>query len=285
MWFGFGDQSVVDSNDVLENYGDGIYCKEGSTPIINWNNICGNTGYGVRNVDASVTVNAELNWWDHLSGPGGAGPGTGNGVSTYVDYDPWLQGPVPVELTSFTATCIAGEVILSWITATETNNCGFEIERKLINNDGSGYWTVRGFKQGFGTTTDPQEYSFVDDITGVNAVSIAYRLKQIDFDGSFEYSEEVLVTQIIPTEFMLEQNYPNPFNPTTSISYSLPVKSVVNLKVYDAIGKEVAVLVNQEQGAGRYNLLFNATGLASGIYFYQLKTNEFTAVKKLVLMK
>ena len=285
IFSGWTDQSVVDSNDILENYGDGIFCKEGSTPLINWNNICGNTSYGVRNIDPSVTVNAEHNWWDHVSGPGGAGPGTGDEVSTYVDYDPWLSFPVPVELTSFTATCIAGEVILNWTTATEINNLGFEIERRIIIGEEQGEWILIGFREGHGTTTEPKEYSYIDNINGIKATSFAYRLKQIDFNGTYEYSDEIFVANLAPADFVLEQNYPNPFNPTTTISYGVPVKSHIALKVFNAQGKEVATLVNEEKPIGAYELTWNSANLPSGIYFYQLKAGNFIETKKMILLK
>ncbi len=285
IWSAWSDQSIIDSNDILENYGDGIYCKEGATPLINWNNICGNTGYGVRNIDPGVTVNAEHNWWDHLSGPGGVGPGTGDSVSSYVDYEPWLTGPVPVELTSFTATCIAGEVVLNWTTATEVNNHGFEIERRIINKEAQGEWTLIGFREGYGTTTEPKEYSYTDNINGLAATSLVYRLKQIDYDGSIEYSNEVFIDNPAPVDFVLEQNYPNPFNPSTTISYSVPVKSHITLKVYNALGKEVITLINEEQSPGTYQIAFITMNLASGVYFYRLKAGDYACTNKMILMK
>ena len=124
---------------------------------------------------------------------------------------------LPVELTSFTATSQIGKIKLNWSTATETNNLGFEIERMQNNSE----WQLIGFIEGHGTTTEPKVYSFIDDISSVQSTLLVYRLKQIDYNGSFEYSDVVEV-EVIPTHFELSQNYPNPFNPSTTINFSLP---------------------------------------------------------------
>ena len=195
----------------------------------------------------------------------------------------WLcyEANVPVELTSFTATSKLGNVILNWATATELNNLGFAIERKLD----SSVWERISFVEGYGTTTEPNEYSYVDEISGITATSLAYRLKQIDFDGSYEYSDEVLVDNAAPVDYALEQNYPNPFNPVTTISYRLPIKSQVDLVIYNTLGESITQLVNEEKEAGSYSVELNATGLPSGIYFYRLQAGDFVETKKMVLMK
>ncbi len=285
IWSCWSDQSVIDSNYILENEGDGIFCAEGSTPLISGNNICGNKGFGVNNIDPSVTVNAKNNWWDNINGPGGAGPGTGDSVSAYVDYYPWLPSPMPVELTSFSAKCIAGEVMLNWTTATEVNNRGFEIERRIINKAEQSEWVVIGFKKGNGTTTEVRAYSFSDNITGIMATSLLYRLKQIDFDGSYKYSSEIIIENLAPVYFFLNQNYPNPFNPSTTVSYGVPFKSHVVLKIYNALGKEIKTLVDSEMQAGGYEIQFNVMGLPSGVYFYQLKAGSFIETRKMILLK
>lgn len=188
--------------------------------------------------------------------------------------------PLPVELISFTANISGNTVTLNWQTATELNNSGFDIERRT-NND----WEKIGFVSGAGTTTEPRSYYFNDNISSlVNFNKLVYRLKQVDFNGSFEYSDEVEVI-VIPAEFTLSQNYPNPFNPSTRISYSLPVKSNVTLRVFDALGSEAAVLVNKEQEAGNYVIDFDAAGFTSGVYFYRIETSNFTSTKKMLLMK
>ena len=187
---------------------------------------------------------------------------------------------VPVELTSFTATSENGEVHLKWTTATETNNQGFEILRSAGNNK---EWQNAGYAAGFGTTTEPKSYSFVD--SKLDAGKYTYRLKQIDFDGTVTYSEEVKVEVEIPLVYSLEQNYPNPFNPSTTIKYSLSEDGFVKLSVYNLLGEEVTTLVNNEQKSGRYEVNFDASKLASGIYMYRLESNNFLSIKKLILLK
>jgi hypothetical protein len=193
---------------------------------------------------------------------------------------------IPVELVSFTAELNENNVVLKWITATENNNNGFEIQRKLDNPD----WEKIGFVEGHGTTTEIQEYSYTDDISNIKGNSVTYRLKQIDFNGSFEYSKEVLVEIVTPLDFALYQNYPNPFNPSTKIKFSIPyvgtsLMKFVQLKVYDILGNEVVTLVNEYKPAGSYEINFDARGLPSGVYFYQLKAGDFVSTKKMILLK
>jgi hypothetical protein len=202
---------------------------------------------------------------------------------------------VPVELTSFTATGTRNGASLVWKTATETNNYGFDIERRAIesisqkaNESLSGstaQWLKVGFVAGNGTSSSAHSYSYTD--ASVSSGTCAYRLKQIDNSGTYKYSSEVEVTIGLPTSYALNQNYPNPFNPTTTIQYDLPVGTYGNtsIKVYDIIGREVATLVNETKEAGSYEVTFNASKLASGVYFYKLQSGTYTLVKKLVLMK
>jgi photosystem II stability/assembly factor-like uncharacterized protein len=191
------------------------------------------------------------------------------------------SGGVPVELVSFSVEFFESQVKLSWTTATELNNLGFEIERRIDDEE----WRTIGFIEGKGTTTEIQNYYFTDDLFGVNDSKLYYRLKQIDLDGTFEYSEIVEVEIGIPVEFYLEQNYPNPFNPVTTIKYQIPESEKVTLNVYDVLGNEIARLVNEEKPAGSYEVEFDASGLTSGIYFYQLRTGNFVETKKMILMK
>jgi hypothetical protein len=186
---------------------------------------------------------------------------------------------IPVELVSFEANSIKDEVELSWRTATETNNQGFEIQRM----DNTGEYEQAGYVAGFGTTSEPKSYSFID--SKLDAGNYTYRLKQIDFDGSFEYSSEVNVEVDLPLQYALEQNYPNPFNPSTNISYSIPEDGFVKLAVYNLLGEEVATLVNTFQKADRYEINFNASSLSSGVYVYKIQSPNYVASKKLVLMK
>ena len=187
-------------------------------------------------------------------------------------------GVVPVELISFTALQSENNILLEWQTATETNNSGFEIQR-MINK----VWESIGFVPGYGTTVERHSYSFTDD--NVSSGPYQCRLKQIDFDGTFIYSNIVEVEIISPSEYQLYQNYPNPFNPSTVISYQIPVSSNVTLKVYDALGNEVVTLVNEFRPAGSYTFEFDAVNLPSGIYFYKLSSSDFVETKKMILLK
>ncbi|MCF8307277.1 MAG: T9SS type A sorting domain-containing protein, partial [Ignavibacteriales bacterium] len=191
---------------------------------------------------------------------------------------------VPVELTSF-AAAVSGETVeLQWETATETNNQGFQIERSLSGAEG---WSVIGYVEGKGTTTEISKYQFVDR-TPVSGTSY-YRLRQIDFGGAFEYSSAVEV-EFVPTQYSLGQNYPNPFNPTTKIKFAVPVDAKVVVKVYNTIGQEVAEAVNGSFSAGLYEVSFNASDLTSGVYFYTIDAKGIDGtthsdVKKMVLMR
>lgn len=186
--------------------------------------------------------------------------------------------PLPVELASFTASSVEGKVNLSWETATEVNNYGFEIERK---SDGTEFEVV-GQILGAGNSNTTRAYSFVDE--GISAGKYSYRLKQIDIDGKFSYST-ILEVEVMPASFGLDQNFPNPFNPSTKISYSLASDTKVTLKIYDILGAEVLTLVNETQKAGAHTVQFNAANLPSGVYIYRLQADNFSAAKKLVLLK
>lgn len=185
----------------------------------------------------------------------------------------------PVELTSFTAMSQNQQVTLNWITATEINNNGFEVQRSVTNSD---FVTV-GFVKGAGTTTEQKAYSFLDK--NLSNGSYTYRLKQIDYNGLYEYSEAIEVDVRSLDTYTLEQNYPNPFNPTTKIGYVLSAKTNVKVVVMNTIGEQVAILVNQTQEQGYHQLDFNASNLPSGIYFYSLQTENYSETKKMLLMK
>jgi plastocyanin len=191
-----------------------------------------------------------------------------------------MASPLPVELVSFTGSVTGNIVNLNWQTASEKNNRGFEIQRRNGNN-----WEKIGFVQGHGTTPEKNLYSYKDNVTNIQQDELHYRLKQIDFSGTFEYSSELLISKLIPAEFNLSQNYPNPFNPSTQINYSIPTNSDVILKVYDAVGKEVTTLVNEEDAPGNYQVIFDASKFASGIYYYTINAGSFTQTRKMILMK
>ncbi len=204
-------------------------------------------------------------------------------------YTAWIDagspdpnGTSPVELTSFTTNTSIGKVTLSWRTATEINNRGFEIQRTTDNNN----WIVIAFKNGNGTTTNPNNYSFTDNISDLNVNKLSYRLRQVDFNGQSQYSPVVLVDNIIPVNYGVSQNFPNPFNPSTIIKYQIPQNSLVSLKVYNSLGQEVATLVNGMVNAGSYEVQLNSSNLSSGVYYYVIKAGEnFVQTKKMILMK
>jgi len=187
---------------------------------------------------------------------------------------------VPVELTSLSAKIDMNEVILSWSTTTETNNKGFEIQRR--NNNENEFNRV-GFVEGNGTTTDVKSYSYSDK--DILAGNYNYRLKQVDYDGTFEYSEEIEVNITGSLEYSVSQNYPNPFNPTSTIRYSIPKMEFVKISIYDILGNEIKVLVNELKTPGNYEINFDAKELASGIYLYKIRTGEYSQIRKMIFMK
>ncbi len=187
---------------------------------------------------------------------------------------------LPVELTSFLAKQVGDKVELIWQTATEKNNLGFEVQR---STDGKNFTKI-AFVQGHGTTTKPSFYNYSDNAGSANVYF--YRLKQIDLNGTYEYSKTVETNASLPTQFSLEQNYPNPFNPSTTIKFTVAKSGISTLKIYNALGQEVATLFNSQTDAGQvYSVNFNASNLASGIYFYQLKQGSQIQTQKMLLMK
>ena len=264
--------------------------------------------------DDGVTDNANLKIAQGPSAGGGewvdlGGTGTANTTGTITSTNALTDfttntvytlantttgtNPLPVELTSFTALPGKNNVELAWNTATEINNFGFDIERKtansqqltannqsLINN-----WTKVGFVNGHGTTNAPQSYSFTDVSARVGKYS--YRLKQIDHNGNFVYSQTVEATVgIMPGTIWLDNNYPNPFNPSTKISFVLGTKGHATLKVYSLLGQEVATLADGEFNDGEIQTFtFDASKYSSGIYYYQLKSGSGTQIKKMLLLK
>jgi hypothetical protein len=190
---------------------------------------------------------------------------------------------IPVEMASFNANVYGNHVKLSWMTITEKNNYGFDIERMQSTTEEQYEWQKIGFVEGSGTTTEPQNYWFEDD--NISHGNYSYRLKQIDLDGSSSYSKIIEVDIATLNTFSLEQNYPNPFNPSTVIGYRLPVNSDVTLKVFDLLGREVATLVDEFKPAGKYEVEFNSKDLSSGIYFYTIQAGSFTKTEKMILLK
>ncbi len=217
-------------------------------------------------IDALANPNVSVTSWG-----GSYQSNIGNGLIEYT-FNPL----VPVELTTFAATVKGNAVELKWNTATEINNYGFDV---LASADGTEFGKI-AFVAGAGNSNTPKDYSF-----SVSGNSYKYfRLKQIDLDGKTTLSEIVEATAEI-TSFELSQNYPNPFNPSTTIRFALPSASNVNLKVFNALGQEVAELVNSELNAGMHSVSFNASNLSSGVYYYRLTAGEFSQINKMMLVK
>jgi WD40 repeat protein len=239
---------------------DGTLVKEYIDPTVTGN------GAGVTSIAFS---SAAENWFAY----------TYNGKIKFLETDLNFISGVPVELTTFTAAAVNNSAVLEWSTSSETNNWGFQIERA----SGDNLWESIGFVEGKGSTAEATHYKFNDN-NPLDGKSF-YRLKQIDFDGKFEYSGIAEVDLSPLKEFALSQNYPNPFNPSTKLKYSIPVAGIVQLKVYDNLGQEVAVLVNESKTPGVYEVEFNGSNLASGFYISRLTLGNLTVSRKLILSK
>ncbi|MBL1213102.1 MAG: PKD domain-containing protein [Ignavibacteriae bacterium] len=271
------DFRALDSDDI---------CKvEVSTDSVNWITKLLYNGSSVREmheiVDLSAEADSQATVWIRI-------------VSIQPGWDWWWvvdniavfgeTGVVPVELTGFSASLVNGTVQLEWTTATETNNSGFSIEKSVDNVN----FNSISFVDGNGTTAKTSNYSYVD--TKVNSSNAYYRLKQIDFDGSYSYSNVVEVDLNIPADFSISQNYPNPFNPSTTIKFGLPVESKVTINLFNTLGERVAQIANSDFAAGNQRIDFNASNLSSGVYFYTIEAigvdgTNFVSSKKMMLMK
>ena len=190
------------------------------------------------------------------------------------------DNPLPVELSSFSALVVGSIIKLTWATATEVNNYGFEILRQAQDDE----WDLLGFVEGHGNSNSPKEYNFID--SEVNSAGIySYRLKQIDNDGKFEYSKVIEVDLGSPMNYELSQNYPNPFNPSTTIRFSVSESSFINLSIFNSLGEKIEELVNEVKEPGVHTIEFFAQNLPSGTYFYTIKSNDFANTKKMILVK
>ncbi len=227
------------------------------------------------------------NWYESSSLGGGV-----HAIKAIVN----TVNPTPVELLTFEGNYIDGKVALNWSTATEVNNYGFEIERNIpletIDTENLTIknpvkyetWEKVGFVEGNGNSNSPKSYNFEDKTAGQG--KYVYRLKQVDTDGTYEYSGIVTVETVVVDGYALQQNFPNPFNPTTKIKFSIPESGNVTLKVFNALGQEVATLINGEMEAGNYEKDFVASNIPSGVYFYQLEAGgKFMQQKKMILIK
>jgi len=255
-----------------------------------YNNFTDNftNGWGIATVTSGLTTSTGLKY------TGGTTSGAGSGGNWSVENDanstPGLlngtgQYSLPVELTSFSASVVNGSTVnLSWKTATEVNNYGFDVER----SSGNSGWQKIGFVAGSGNSNSPKDYSFTDNPSG--ATSFSYRLKQIDVGGSFKYFDPVTVNLTLSGKPKLLQNSPNPFNPSTTIKFYTPNTSDVTIKIYDMLGREVTTLISQQTTAGYHIVYWNGKdsrgeNVASGIYLYRLTAGNFSETKKMNLLK
>jgi len=253
----------------------------------------GDTGIKISsNKGSYIAGNISFAYTAYYLGPNKS-PSLGDSLATnfntpfQIEFQP--NRYVPVELAFFKAMDSKGEVILEWVTATETNNFGFEIQRKTLENDN---WDIIGTVKGKGTTTTPHKYSYTDKTTDIGRYY--YRLKQVDFDGSFDFSNEIMIEVQAPRTFSLYQNYPNPFNPETLIRYRIPeldpATVKVELKIYNLLGDEVRTIVQQDQGAGYYSAKWDGKNnqgenVATGTYIYQLRAGSFVKTNKMLLLR
>jgi len=250
------------------------------TVTISWNNL------PAQIVSGSTITNTPFGGSDSQ-------PFVGTGSLTVafpVDYDRLnivvvYQDITPVELTSFSGNVNGQGVLLNWETATELNNQGFEIERSTSTQE----WSKIGYVPGYGTTSEPKSYSFLDE--SVTSGTYGYRLKQIDFDGQFTYSKEIEVfVDLTPSNFELFQNYPNPFNPTTTIKFQVPEAGNVSIVIYDMLGQVVKELFVDNVQAGNYSVDWNGVNnaglkMSSGSYIYRMIAGNFVETKEMILLK
>jgi hypothetical protein len=211
-------------------------------------------------------------------------------ITTPLTHTNTLDGPLPVELSSFLSNVNGRQVILNWETKTEVNSSKYVIERSLISQkDATLTWISIGTVQAAGTSNSPRKYSFAEK--NLQAGKYQYRLKMIDNDGTFKYSSVQSAEVAVPKDFAVSQNYPNPFNPTTTIAYQVPVDAKVIMEVYNIAGQKVSELVNQDMSAGYYTANFGSSNLSSGVYIYRVVAidkasgNNFSSIKKMMLLK
>ena len=206
-----------------------------------------------------------------------------NPVTFSAGKDNTDASPLPVELSSFSAIVLKDKVKLVWRTDTEVNNYGFEVEKTSLSASPLRGWEKIGFVDGNGNSNSPKDYFFEDN--SLTPDKYSYRLKQIDNDGKYNYSEVIEVDLSVPIKFELSQNYPNPFNPSTSIKFSLPEAGQVRLTVFNVLGEEVAILVNENKEAGVHTINFNGSELNSGLYIYKIEAKGNLQSRKMMLLK
>lgn len=190
--------------------------------------------------------------------------------------------PLPVELTRLEATHQDGRVLLSWRTASETNNAGFHVERRVPE---SNQWNELGFVEGAGTTQEPQTYRFADEDLPFAADSLTYRLRQVDADGTSSLSDEVTVHRGTPQSVRLLAPYPNPAGAQATVRYTVPTRRSVRLAVYNELGERVMTVQSGTVEAGRKELQLDTSRLSSGVYFLRLVAGEESQSRRLTVVR
>jgi hypothetical protein len=271
----------ISDNDIVVGYVSlGIGNAQAFIKRPDWNDIMLLKDYMIDSLGLTEASDWLRSYANSISADGSTIVGTAYPASGGpIAYVLRFENPVPVELTSFSASYENNKVTLGWTTSSELNNQGFDVERKTQNSQ----WNKIGFVIGNGTTTETNSYQFIDN--SITSNKYYYRLKQVDFDGSFEYSNVVEVDINAVTEFTLNQNYPNPFNPSTKISFTLPQSTSVKLSVFNLLGEKVVELVNEVKSAGFYEVDFSGSNLTSGMYLYRLEAGEFVSTRKMTLIK
>jgi len=247
-------------------------------------------GIGAIKVDGTIVAsydgpNSRSLYWTGASGTVTMGREMDGGGSDtrfldWVIIRDGISSPLPVELTAFTASTAAAGVMLRWKTATEANNYGFEVQRSVDRS----HWTAIGFVEGHGTTNAPQSYQFQDPGRGISTASVLYRLKQIDRDGTYAFSNTISVAP--DTKSLQLANYPNPFNPVTNIRFALAEPARVTLDVYNEIGQLVIRLCKDETlDTGAHIIPFDGSKYAAGSYFARLTYGGKDRIIRMVLVK
>jgi hypothetical protein len=241
----------------------------------------------IAGTEASMVLGRYDGSWS-IAGTVNTGTNTlsGTGLTNFSDFTGGEGGALPIELSNFNCSLKGNSVQLTWKTTSEVNSSMFEVQKKLENTE----WTKVGEVSAAGNSNSPKDYTFIDK--NISVGTSLYRLKMIDADGRFEYSNVVEAEIKLPNEYTISQNYPNPFNPTTRIDYQLPFDSKVAVELYGITGEKIATLINSDLSAGYYTADINASALnlVSGVYIYRMTASggnnqSFTQVKKLMLTK
>lgn len=283
-------------NEIILNE-TGVYSVSSAKPIINFNNISGNSIYGVRNTDATVTLNGRYNWWGDPTGPSGMGSGLGDAVSNYVNYSAWLQQPNtthpphPFSLLSPEDADTVRTASLRFVWEATTDPDPGDIVSYTLYLAKTSSFTSPDSVAGLSDTT----FTWTDLQAGQRYY---WKVKAVDTNTDGAWSSEAFTftvdatvavdgphSQAVPLRFWLSQNYPNPFNPSTTISYTLPHSTHVRLIVYNSLGEEVENLIDENQGAGSHSIEWSAHERSSGVYYLKIQARDFTDVKKALLLK